>query len=233
MADNMDELVEEYFDEFENEDITSSSEEAKEEAEQILKPASKKQGKQQKISLKDYEEKIKKLEEEVNKYKEEREKFTKILNALSGNDQNNKAEEIKEEDFFKNPLQTIEKIVKKQLDNYVQPLQNVTMKNNYELIKQEVKKMYPDFDIDKNEAKLAEIVKRFDVSYRTTHPVEVLSYAIEQLGGKRKKSPSTTYAEGEYSITGGFKPTSIAEAIKESILKASVPVDVFSLPREE
>ncbi|MEM5807070.1 MAG: hypothetical protein QW474_01635 [Candidatus Aenigmatarchaeota archaeon] len=183
--------------------------------------------KKQESYIKELENKIKNMEAEMNKYK------NMVKQAIGENitEEEKKVNEFDINEFYKNPSEYIDNFIKNKINETLKPIQNVAVNNNFELIKQKIKAMYPNFDIDKNASQLAEIVKRFDPQYRATHPIEVLSYAIEQLGGKKVSNTSrdNIYSEsGEYMPLEGFKPTSIANKIKESILNASTSVDVFN-----
>ena len=94
-----------------------------------------------------------------------------------------------------------------------------------EILKNQIREKYPDFDIDANEDKVASILnQRYNKDYIKRNSLKLISEAVEEIGGKKGKTsakiPHTEEPTTTSAITSARKKE--ADAIRDRIRKVNV-----------
>lgn len=91
------------------------------------------------------------------------------------------------EQFEVDPETAILNLVKDGIEKSVGGSMNYVATQRLEGIMDEVKKIYPDFDFDKNNKNLEEELSKFSEEYRAKQPVKALMSAVETIVGPEYK----------------------------------------------
>lgn len=93
-----------------------------------------------------------------------------------------------------------------------------------EILKKQIKETYPNFDIDANELKVADILReRYAPAYIQRHSLKLISGVVEELGGKKGKTFGVPHSE-EPTEGGAMTKTAIkfANKVRDDIRKVKV-----------
>ena len=136
---------------------------------------------------------------------------------------------IEADDFITKPLETNKKILQyidtKMIPSGVQGIAGATGDIRAQILKDKVKEVYPDFDIDGQEDKVARILTdKYNDKHIKSHSLQLILGIVKELGGKKGgKSSGIPHTEEPTTGTALTKANkSRDDAIRKSIREAKI-----------
>ena len=145
---------------------------------------------------------------------------------------------ITENDFLLKPAETNKKVMQYYMKNIIpqqvlKPVLAETGNIKADLLRKELMRTYPNFDLASQEKKISDIAKKqYHADYIRQNPLKVFGAIITKLGGKavavknKAGDPYTEQPNGGSTITQATKKT--ADGIRERIKTASKKGGLFS-----
>lgn len=138
---------------------------------------------------------------------------------------------ITENDWLLKPQETNKRVMQYYMKNVIpkqvmQPILNETGDIKAGILRRELKRQYPDFDLVSQEKKVSEIARRlYNADNIRRNPLKVFGAVLESLGAVKRKAvkktdePFTEQPNGGSHITQATKKT--ADGIRERMLKVA------------
>jgi len=162
---------------------------------------------------------IKKQERYITELRFKNKRLSNFALGIEPSEQTSEEEKIKDEEFYSNPIEVINKKLELQRREAEAKLRRM----RGEMILESVQEEYPNFDIEMNAKELEKELEIYTPEHRAKYSKQLLKETIEKLGGKKAKSEEkASHTEDETASGGEFIAGNKTGDIKKSILKVNI-----------